>query len=256
MVRLRLIGGVVAPASLLALMAVADEFGDGTIHLTKRANLQLRGLPATDGCLDAEVVAAIEGTGLLPSPSHELVRNVLVSPLTGLLGGRVDLRPIAAALDEGLCADPVFAGLSARFLFVLDDGRGDVVGRSCDLGLVALDDSSVQIRVGDAWGPVLALDGTVPHLLGLARDFVSARGTGPDAPWHVRELAAPLGTPEPRDPRADVHGEPPAYGTLAPGLEHVQVAEGLLNPEQLATVLAPGPNELVVTPWRSILVRA
>src|SRR3546814_14619057 len=95
-------------------MAVADEFGDGTIHLTKRANLQLRGLPATDGCLDAEVVAAIEGTGLLPSPSHELVRNVLVSPLTGLLGGRVDLRPIAAALAEGLCADPVFARSEER----------------------------------------------------------------------------------------------------------------------------------------------
>jgi precorrin-3B synthase len=80
--------------------------------------------------LPADVVAAIEATGLLPSRTHELVRNVMVSSLTGLDGGFVDRRPVATELDERLRADRILARLPGRFLFVLDDGRGDRVGRS------------------------------------------------------------------------------------------------------------------------------
>ncbi|MDT0202190.1 nitrite reductase [Nocardioides sp. AE5] len=271
LVRLRLIGGEVLPRSLAALMEVATAFGNGTVHLTRRANLQLRALPSSDGCLDADVVAAIAATGLLPVPSHELVRNVLVSPLTGLdapqpcrllspgdserhvNAGRVDLRPMAAALDEGLCADPVYAGLSARFLFVLDDGRGDVIDRRGDLGLIALDASRCQVRVGDEWGPVVAVDDAVPLLLDLARAFVAARGTGPEAPWHVNELSDLLHPVVPADPATRVRSEPPAYGVLATGIEHVPVPDGLLDASLLAQLLERHPARLVVTPWRSVI---
>jgi precorrin-3B synthase len=37
---------------------------------------------------------------------------------------------VATELDERLRADRILARLPGRFLFVLDDGRGDRVGRS------------------------------------------------------------------------------------------------------------------------------
>jgi hypothetical protein len=56
---------------------------NGDVHLTSRAILQLPGLPSgSDGMTD-QVVGAIESTGLLPSRSHDVVRNVMVSPRPG-----------------------------------------------------------------------------------------------------------------------------------------------------------------------------
>src|SRR5690606_40346067 len=118
-------------------------------------------------------------------------RNVLASPQPGLPGGRADVRPVVAALDAAICADPALAGLPGRFLFVLDDGRGDLLERSCDLGLVALDAHRAQVRVGAGWGPVVPLAAAPAALVRLAREFLSRRGSGPAAAWHVTELDHP-----------------------------------------------------------------
>ncbi|WP_193607978.1 nitrite reductase [Nocardioides lijunqiniae] len=254
LVRLRPPGGLVPAASLRALVSVATTYGDDAVHLTGRANLQLRALPATDGVLEPEVLAAIEATGLLPSRTHELVRNLMASPLTGLVGGRADLRPVVAELDRLLCADPALAGLPGRFLFVLDDGRGDLVTRTSDLGLVALDRSTAQLRVGAGWGPVVPLADAPAALVGLAALFQERRGDGPTAAWHIDELAEPLVQARPADPRALVAGEPTAYGRHG-GVEHVEVPDGVLVPELALALAARGP-ELVVTPWRGLVVAA
>lgn len=250
LVRLRIPGGHLTRTTLLALLDVADAHGDGLVHLTSRANLQLRALPSTaDGALLPEVVEAIRATGLLPHPEHELVRNVLVSPLTGLHGGRADLRPVTAELDERMCATPSLAKLPGRFLLVLDDGRGDLTGRSCDLGLVALSADEVQLRVGSShWGPVVPLHEAAARLNGLARAFQQVRGDGDDAAWHVDELpVAPDG--QAADPRALVSSEPPAYGPVAQDVVHVEVGGGAVD-RKLAHAL---PDRLVVTPWKSLI---
>jgi precorrin-3B synthase len=252
LVRLRLPGGLLSSASLRALVAVATTYGDGEVHLTGRANLQLRGLPAADGALEPEVLAAIDGTGLLPSRTHELVRNIMVSPLTGLRGGRTDLRPVVAELDRLVCERSALAGLPGRFLFVLDDGRGDLLGRTSDLALVALDPDTAQLRVGPAWGPVLPLAAAPVALVELAALFLGQRGEGPTSAWHVDELAAPLVPAETPDPRALVSGEPAAYGEHG-GVEHVAVPGGVLTPALAADLAGRGP-ELVVTPWRGVVV--
>ena len=253
LVRLRLPGGGTSRQQLDALLTVAEEYGDGRVHLTKRANLQLRGLPTETGgdTLPDEVVAAITATGLLPHPAHELVRNIMVSPLTGLLGGRVDLQQVAHRLDERLCAHPSLARLPGRFLFVLDDGRGDLVDRTLDLGLVAVSDDEAQLRIGsDHWGPIVRLGEAADALVGLARAFVTVRGTGPDAAWHVDELpATPAGRP--RDPRTRVHSDPPPYGVLGEGLGHVALDDGVLTRPVLDGL---GGDRFVVTPWRSLVV--
>lgn len=256
LVRLRLIGGCISSSSLRALGDVAERYGDGQIHLTTRANLQLRRLPAAGGALAPEVLAAIEATGLLPSRTHELIRNVMVSPQTGLAGGRADLRAVALDLDAALLADPRLSGLPGRFLFVLDDGRGDLVARSCDLGLVALDRRVAQLRVGDDHGPVVGLDRAAPAIAALAGRFLDVRGDGPTAPWHVRELAKPLAVAAPPDPRLPAASAPLPYGAV-PGGRHVAAPDGVLTPDlttALTDGLADAADTLVVTPWHGVLV--
>ncbi|WP_231123788.1 hypothetical protein [Nocardioides sambongensis] len=170
LVRVRVPGGRLPVPALRALVDVATRYGDGLVRLTGRANLQLRAFPTITGSTDdgvevrlpEEVVAAIEATGLLPSRAHDLARNVLVSPQTGLAGGRADLTPVLADLDAALLAAPDLAGLPGRFLFTLDDGRGDLADRHRDLGLVALDADRVQLRVGTGWGAVLPAPGPRP----------------------------------------------------------------------------------------------
>jgi len=252
LVRLRLIGGRVSSASLGALADVAERYGDARVHVTARANLQVRALPGIDGALHPEVLAAIEATGLLPTRTHELVRNVMVSPQSGLAGGVADLRDAAADLDDRLCADPDLAVLPGRFLFVLDDGRGDLVSRRCDLGLVALDDVSAQLRVGEGLGPVVAIDVAIERVGALAHEFAVRRGVGPTAPWHVVELPEPLMAGHPPDPRLPAPVPPLPFGGV-PGGRHVEVTGAGLDPEAVAALTADAA-ELVITPWRGVLV--
>jgi precorrin-3B synthase len=250
LLRLRLPGGKVPAAALAALSGVARAYGDGDLHLTGRANLQLRGLAT----VSSEVVAAIVATGLLPSRTHELVRNLMASPQTGRAGGRADLRPVVAELDRLLCADPALAELPGRFLFLLDDGRGDLVGRPADLGLVALDERIAQLRVGAGWGPVVSLAEAPGELARLARRFLAVRGVGTDAPWHVDELPAPLLEPTPRDPRTGVSSPPLRYGDV-PGGVHVEAPGGVLAPDLVRRLVERARGcDLVVTPWRGVLV--
>lgn len=252
LVRLRLAGGHLPVAALRALVAVAETHGDGRVHVTGRANLQVRGLPADGDRLPREVERDLVATGLVPSPSHELARNLLASPQSGLAGGRVDLRPLVADLDARLCASPRLADLPGRFLLVLDDGRGDLVGRSADLGLVALGADAVQLRVGADWGPVLPRDEAVTTLLDLAHAFLDARGTGPEAAWHVAELTAPLRSAAAPDPRLPAPAPPLAHGPV-PGGHHVPVPEGGLDRAAVEELVGAAPH-VVVTPWRGLLV--
>lgn len=240
LVRLRLIGGRVSAATLRDLVTVAEEYADGRIHVTGRANLQVRGFSGLNRALTPAALRALQDTGLLPTRTHELVRNVLASP--GFDDAVLD------ELDRRLCAEPALAGLSARFLFVLDDGRGDLVERSCDLGLVVLSGSEAQLRVGDGWGDVVPLEEAAARLTDLAVDFVRARGSGPTAAWHVRELAEPLAAPVGPDPRV-----PAPSGPLPYDERHLGVPDEGLD-RAAVEALPDGP--LVVTPWRGLLLPA
>lgn len=265
-VRLRLIGGALSTTALDAVIDIADEYGDGEVLLTKRTNLQLRGIGHEDGVVSPDLVEAITATGLLPSPTHELIRNIMVSPLTGLSGGQVDLRPVAHELDRLLCAEPMFADLAGRFLFVLDDGRGDVADRSFDLGLMAVDDAHVQLRVGAAWGSVVELGAAAQALVDHAERFlgaaVDATPEGGVAPWHVDELPGGgqslIGTHFARDARTHVSSLPLPHGIIESSegrrIEHVAVIDGIAHRDLVDEVLARAGTEVVVTPWRSLLI--
>ncbi|MEV7283372.1 cobalamin biosynthesis protein CobG [Streptomyces sp. NPDC093252] len=151
--RVRIPGGVLTLPQAEALADAAGRLGDGDLHLTSRGNVQLRGL--ADGC-GAELAALLDAAGLLPSSAHERVRNVVASPLSGLDGrGFTGVRPWLTALDAQVCASGPARELSGRFLFALDDGRGDVAGLGADVTLRAAADGGAVLWAGpldsDRW---------------------------------------------------------------------------------------------------------
>src|SRR4051794_26386552 len=171
--RVRVPGGLLSADQLRVLAAAARELDDGGLELTSRGNVQLRGLDEDDvPALGRRLAAA----GLLPSETHERVRNVLASTLSGRAGGLGDVRPWGAAFDAGLQADPVLAGLPGRFLATLDDGRGDVSDLGGDVGLLALDDGSVALLLGGADSGLRASPAdAVALLLAATRAFLDER---------------------------------------------------------------------------------
>ncbi|GAA2747051.1 precorrin-3B synthase [Terrabacter aerolatus] len=236
-------------AALSGLMDVVAAQPDPSIQLTSRAALQLRGLPDP---LTPWIRDAIRATGLVPSATHELVRNVVASPLSGLDdAGQCDLRPVVRDLDAALCADPGLAQLGGRFLFVLDDGRGDVIRESFDLGLFATEPGRCLVLAGGLTrGWEAPLDDAVPLILSLAREFVS-RSAGDESVWHVKELAPPIG-PEPATAITLRSAPERPLGRVG---DHAVVAVplGLLRPEHVAA-LTQVTDRVIVTPWRSLVV--
>jgi precorrin-3B synthase len=180
--RIRLPGGLIGAGQLRALARLADELGDGRVELTSRGNVQLRGLAAdVAGPLTDQLARA----GLFPSPEHDLVRNVLASPLAGLDGGP-DLTAIVQGLDAALCARPRLAELPGRFLFAVDDGRGDVAGLGADV--------VARVRADGAVVNGLAVRGraaedVVTVMLACAEAFLDVRATEGGTAWRIAELA-------------------------------------------------------------------
>ncbi|MEU9701925.1 cobalamin biosynthesis protein CobG [Streptomyces sp. NPDC047981] len=182
--RLRLPAGLLTTHQVLVLASVAEELGDGRVSVTSRGNVELRGLGEACGAALAE---RLSGAGLLPSETHERVRNIVASPAAGLDGlGHGDVQLWARELDALLCARPWTAALSGRFLFALDDGRGDVAGLGGDVTLIA-EGPSVRVRVGGQDVRVGAAD--APRAaLAAAGAFLAAARTAGNGAWRVREL--------------------------------------------------------------------
>lgn len=254
MVRIRVPGGQTTGTQLAALGRVARRHGSGLLQLTSRASLQVRGLPeVVPVAFEDEVAAA----GFLPSVRHERVRNVICSPLTGLTGGLADLRPLVEELDRAIRAEPVLVELSGRFLFGLDDGRGDVVALGPDLCYRASGADHGQVVVGHERALPVPVTEAVATLVRLARSFTAAAASS--GAWRVRDLPSwtasvpglrMLGGLEPQPEAEPV----PPLGAVA-GHAHVSVPLGLLSPEQVRAVAeVAGAGAVVLTPWRGLVV--
>lgn len=265
--RLRLPGGLLTAHQVAVLAEAAERLGDGRIGVTSRGNVELRGLG--EGC-GAPLAELLDGAGLLPSRTHERVRNVVASPLAGLdeVGAGAP-RLWVRELDALLCGAPWAAGLSGRFLFALDDGRGDVAGLGADVTLIAEGTAaaSAVVRLPGLPGLRVAAADAPRAALVAARAFLDAADSGA---WRVREL--------PDGVRVDVAGalaragvaaravpEAPAVRSEgpAPGLVRapdgtvalcVHAPLGRLTADQWRALLPAPADEVRVTPWRGFVV--
>lgn len=184
--RVRLPGGVLTAAQLRVLSAAATDLGDGQLELTSRANVQLRGL--ADRSLP-DLSQRLYESGLLPSLTHERVRNILTSPLSGLdATSSYDVLPVTATVDRLLCATPVLSGLPGRFLFALDDGRGDVA-HLADIAVRAVSRERATLWLaGTDTGVLLPWEAVPATLVAAAEAFLAERTAQASTAWRLAEL--------------------------------------------------------------------
>jgi precorrin-3B synthase len=249
LVRVRLPGGMITADQLATLAGASTEWGSGTLELTARGNVQLRGI--SDAAAVAEAIAA---AGLLPSATLERVRNIVASPLSGRVGGLADVRGWVGELDSAICAEPLLAKLGGRFWFSIDDGRSDVSGLGADAGVQVLPGGCALLLAGRDTGVRLTLDGAIDALVDVAQKFVEARGNA----WRISELADPAAL----WPGAELGAEFPVV--TRPPVGWIEQDDGRITlgagvplgvlPARVAEFLAAIEAPLVITPWRSVLV--
>ncbi|MDR7274481.1 precorrin-3B synthase [Catenuloplanes atrovinosus] len=261
--RVRIPGGVVTADQARVLARAARELGDGHLDQTSRGNLQLRALPPG---AETELGARLAEAGLLPSATHERARNIVASPLSGLDGaGLADVRPLIGELDAALCAAPALAALSGRFLFALDDGRGDVAALHADICLAAVAGGGFALLLDGVDHGVRTPAGDAPGLaVAAAEAFLAERAAQGSAGWRMSEIdqgatrvAARLGATaapvrERRDPPAPPAGVIGSGAALAVIVPLGRISAGQLD--LLADLAAEGAGELRFTPWRGVVV--
>lgn len=272
--RVRIPGGLLTSRQASVLGLAADRFGDGHLELTSRGNVQLRGL--ADGC-GAALAKLLDAAGLLPAPSHERVRNIVATPMSGILSaGRPHVVPWVLELDRLLCASTRAASLSGRFLFALDDGRGDVAALGPDVTVLGRPDGRVLVRLGPAADAVEVAEPDAPRAALLAAEYfldaADAAGTGA---WRVSELPAEhaldaaefavrlaaAGIASTHVPEVEWPYAPPPQ-PWGPGLGNtaplcVLPPLGRLTSDQwrlLVRVADRGGGGLRITPWRSVVL--
>ncbi|MGJ3508130.1 hypothetical protein [Enemella sp. A6] len=249
LVRLRSPGGRVPAETLRALTGYAAANGAPVLQLTSRGNLQLRGLPDP---LPADLEPLVVELGLLPTPSHEVMRNIIAAPFDAASA------EMATAFDAGLRADEELARLPGRLLVAFDDGTGVMLGEPWDLAHVAeTPDSGLLLAAGCPRVRRVARGEAVAAMLELARAFVADREhPHPDPVWNVRDLPAEASV---FALLTDAVDELPAATTPPePGIHGddllVGVPLGMLEPAQADLIAELCSGVVVVTPWRSILL--
>ncbi|TDO52389.1 precorrin-3B synthase [Kribbella sp. VKM Ac-2527] len=296
---MRLPGGLLTPAQLEVLAGASADLGDGRLELTSRGNIQIRALrPGAP----RELSDRLYDAGLLPSISHERIRNILASPLSGLdQHSLYDVLTAAGDLDRQLCARTRFAELPGRFLFALDDGRGDLARAGADVAIQMVSaEQGALVLAGRDTGIRLGSDEVVPVMLAAAEAFLDEREAQQSSAWRLAELengdeavvarldmwtgsgermgsgggaatggqtggggaatggggpatAGRVGRagalPSGEAARAGLHGQGDGRVALV-----VTVPLGSLEADQVAALVELGPQQLRVTPWRSVVL--
>lgn len=282
MARVRVPGGVLTTFRLRELGRAAATLGSGVIELTSRANVQVRGL---DAATEVVFAARMAAAGLLPSATHERVRNILASPMAGLdEHGLIEVAPLVRELDAALCARRNLAELPGRFLFAIDDGRADMPSLAADVTLLPLRRSTdggavigALLLAGRDSGLRVGLARAVPAMLAAAEAFLSERIAQESPAWRIAELdggpariaarvrasgvvlesgtQAPPATPPPLAPPPPPAGPLPQAGdrvalVVLPPLGRLTTAQSLA----LADAAEAGDGEIRITPWRGVVV--
>ncbi|MBO9444523.1 precorrin-3B synthase [Ruegeria sp. R14_0] len=232
-------------AQALGLCELSERFGNGTIDLTNRANLQLRGVREDD---HQALLAELATLNLLDAePGIEVRRNILVSPLyrSGDLSAR-----LTQGLIDRLGDLPT---LPAKFGFAIDTGPERLLAAdSADIRLETGRDGLILRADGAETGRAVTEEDAIDQLIALAEWFAS-RFT-PDKRRMARVVAA-QGLPSAWQGSAPVElGAKPLPGAYDLGAIY-GAAFGQLPARQLQELLGDsGASALRVTPWRLILL--
>jgi len=227
LVRIKPWCGAFSLAQAAGLADIAARLGNGHFDLTRRANLQIRGL--REDALP-ELHEALDRLGLLDGDAAtEAARNVMVGPLA-----EANVRALAGALTQAIAADYRVAALPAKFGWLVDGGGPlSIAGERADVALSVTTDG-VALRALGVWCGVAAPDRAVKAAIALAlgeRPLLSAMNAVPAG--GARRLGMQSGF----------------FGIGAPF--------GRLEAAQLAALSrTPGASEIRLSPWRALYIDA
>jgi len=242
-----------------AMADLAARLGNGQIDLTRRANLQIRGL--TEDRLDGLQVE-LDRLGLLDGDTEsEAVRNVMVTPLTERDS---DVHRIAVQLERLLASDHRLRALPAKFGILIDgDGPLSIAGERADISLRAVDGAfalGLDTIDGTQWLGACAA-GDAADLVRVAmltflgcRSQGRMRDLGSAGFSMVRSALIAKLAPLPPFDASSRH----RLGLLA-GAVGVAAPFGRLEAGQLRHLVAlatvAGVRDMHLSPWRAIYMR-
>lgn len=275
LIRIRMPGGLIEPNQLRTIADLSRGYADGSIEVTSRANLQLRAIRAQDL---SHVVAGISSAGLLPSPAHDRVRNIVTSAIAGLDGEEIiDPRPLIQELDRRLRAETIFADLHPKFSFAIHGGPSRFSREIDDISLEAVElDRAPHFHLsigGASSGFAVKGADAVPCMLAAAKMCIGltkasglpVRGKSLDAiPGAMESIADALAPLFARSSlsapsRRFEEALPGTYPTTRPGRVSIipSVPLGRLTAEQahcLADAADRWAGDLRLAPWRGVVI--
>jgi precorrin-3B synthase len=158
LVRLKISCSILSATAMRGIAKVGRIYGNGHFDLTGRANLQIRGVRENQLL---SLVEALEVFDLIDAnAAAEVIRNILVSPLSGL-AGRGHALAAAKALEVALAENIDLYALSAKFGFLIDDGS-----------TLSLSGIPADVRFdwkGGREGFLIAIGGTTKDAIALGR---------------------------------------------------------------------------------------
>ena len=179
LVRVRPWCGAFTLEQAAALADIAGRLGNGHIDLTRRANLQIRGLK--DESMPA-LHEALESLELLdPDARTEAARNIMVGPLAG-----TEARALAAELSQVLPLD-----LPPKFGWLVDGAPFTIVDERSDIAL-CVTDAGVAVRRGGQWLGVTSRAQAIA-IAGGATPIFTSLDEAPAAGPRPAGVAAPFG---------------------------------------------------------------
>ena len=240
-VRIRPPMGRLTPHQAQAIAQAAATHGNGTLDLSARANLQLRGVTEAS---HPRLIEDLRAQGLIdPDIQTESLRNLIVTPFHD-----AETEALAATLTAALAGMPHLPG---KFGFALDPGPRPVLATtSADIRIERAQDGTLILRPdGHPLGqPVSDL---AQDAIALAEWFIASggisNGRGRMAALIARGALPPNCTLSPRKP----------LPTPAPGLYPegalVALAFGQMRADTLQALAALG-HEIRPTPWRMLFL--
>ncbi|MDH4981156.1 precorrin-3B synthase [Hyphomicrobium sp. D-2] len=256
---------------MTAIADIAERHGNGLIDLTRRANIQLRGVTA-ESLPHAQ--QDLRDAELIPADASAVAPSIMVGPLTGCgTGELIDADRLHGRLLDALSRPPELHALPAKFSFNIDCG-GEVAaldGERADIHLRAVSGASgASIAVGldapgaIAWFGPVGIDAAPAVAVALAAGFLASRQSDQR---RMRDLSAtsiakladacgltPLALPQRSISR-------PQLGVMSDGRGRI-IAAGVAAPfgrlsaamlRRLASCATDaGVASLRLSPWRSL----
>jgi precorrin-3B synthase len=277
-VRIRPRSGTFSLHELMLLADAARRFGNGHIDLTRRANLQLRGVGEASLPPLHDVIARL---GLLDdSPDGEAVRNVMINPLAGIDPAEaLDVRGVGRELERRLASEKSLWTLPSKFGFIVDGGGVlSLAEQRADVRLVASACApepafavGVETRTGTEWLGSISPDAAAAAAIEIGLAFINVASREPRQ--RMRDLSdkgfvsirsamrSRLGGLRENPRKVDL---PPnrrvgllelGAGRFAAGLA---APFGRIEADQLRNfadaVVAHGGEEIRLSPWRTLYV--